>query len=157
MKEIIVVVIKSMLIFVSIAIGCAAGCAVLISLHQCHRESMRAEALPITMAQAAPIIEAIERYCKEHDTPPPDLNVLIPHYLRQLPEAGPIAEDGWHYSPQTYEDSGGWTLLVRVRDEYSPNLVGFGDSFVYHSSGNYPRGAYGGMLMPFGRWGYYVE
>jgi hypothetical protein len=35
--------------------------------------------------------------------------------------------------------------------------LGFGDTFEYRPSGNYPREAYGGILMRIGEWAYYVE
>ena len=57
------------------------------------------------------------------------------------------------------ESFGGWELYIKVRDEYSPNFLGFGDTFVFHPNGEYSHEAYGGILMTFdnGEWGYYVE
>jgi hypothetical protein len=121
---------------------------------------MRDAALPVTMKHAAPIITAIKRYSQEHGRPPDGLDSLTPGYLSQLPDAGPVAEDGWHYSTDVDEDAGGWTLLVWVRHEYSPNIFGFGDCFVFRPSGTCPEAGYNGMLLrssSTGGWGYYVE
>jgi hypothetical protein len=35
--------------------------------------------------------------------------------------------------------------------------MGFGNRFVYHPNGEYPRYGYGGVLVRFRDWGYYVE
>ena len=135
-----------------------------------HREQMRARDLPITIKNAEPIIMAIKRYEKEKGKPPPSLESLIPYYIERIPDAGPVAKNGWHY--QTDEDTTkqkagatvsvdkiaeGWALFVWVRDEFSPNVWGFGDVFVYHPSGKYANQDYGGGLVPFRNWGYYIE
>jgi hypothetical protein len=127
------------------------------SWQQSKRQQMRATDLPITIRQAQPIIRAIGQYRKEHHALPQSLSALVPKYLRQLPNAGPAARDGWRYQPGTKQSAGEWALSIRVRDEYSPNLAGFGDTFAFHPSGRYPRVAYGGGLVPFGKWGYYIE
>jgi hypothetical protein len=128
-----------------------------LSQRQNKREQMRATALPVTIKQAQPIIRAIKRYRREKRTFPPSLRALVPTYIGQIPAAGPVAKDGWHYRVTPDWQSGGWSLGVRVRDEYSPNIVGFGDTFVFHPSSTYPNLAYGGALIPLDRWGYYVE
>lgn len=124
---------------------------------QGHRARMRARALPVTMQRAIPVIRAIERYTGDRGAPPAGLPALVPEYLAGLPPPGPVAEGGWRYERTGNGVAGGWTLYVTVRDEYSPNLLGFGDRFVYHPSNRYPRSGYGGILVRFGRWGYYVE
>lgn len=122
-----------------------------------HRENMRATALPITISRSIPIIEAIRTFQRKTGKLPETLDALVPTYLARLPDAGPAAKDGWRFDVDDYGNSGGWALYIRVRDEYSPNIMGFGDTFVYHPSGQYPIAGYGGMLVRFGGWGYYVE
>lgn len=153
-------------IVVVLALGaCVAfiiGGVVCMHLRSYSRQRMQDEALSETMRQSAPIVAAIQRFIMDHGEPPDTLDDLNPNYLRQLPYAGPFAENGWHYySTDVDENAGGWSLLVSVREEYSPNVFGSGDRFVFHPSGNYPREGYGGMLLSTpsaGRkWGYYVE
>ena len=135
---------------------CAAGVLGGCSLEQGKRERRRAADVPVTVKLAAPIITAIEKYAQASGAPPTRLDALVPKYLIRLPDAGLVARDGWHFEPSS--PWGGWTLFVLVRDDYSPNLfLGFGDTFAYHSSGQYPDHAYGGVLKRFGSWGYYVE
>ena len=119
--------------------------------------AMRDKDLPVTVKQAAPIIAAIERYIEDHRKPPESLASLMPKDLPQLPDAGPVAENGWHYSTDVDEDAGGWTLLIWVRREYSDGP--FTDRFVFRPSGNYPTDGYGGSLLAesSGEWAYYVE
>jgi hypothetical protein len=121
------------------------------------REALRARDLPVTVTRAAPIIAAIKRFERDHRKPPATLQALIPRYLNRLPGPGPVAEKGWNYEAGDPGDSGGWSLSVDVRDKYSPNIFGFGDTFVYRPSEEYPNLGYGGGLRKFGRWGYYVE
>jgi hypothetical protein len=135
---------------------CMACLPVYLFWRQKHRDQMRDIALPVTIKQAEPIVDAIQRYSKEQGSPPPSLEALTPRYLQTLPAAGPIAVNGWHYRKEE-PDAGGWSLLVWVREEYSPNLFGFGDRFVFRSGGRYPTYAYGGVLVPYGKWGYYIE
>lgn len=147
-------------VWIACAIGGIRGC-VYLRERNANRQAMRDAELPVTIKQAAPIVAAIERYVQDHGKPPDTLNSLIPEYLSQLPDAGPVAEDGWHYSTDVDGDAGGWTLLIWVRDDYSPNIVGFGDRFVFRPSGNYPQSGYEGVLLPSSSssegWGYYVE
>ena len=148
---------KTIAVVLVALILCIAGFLGYIQWRYAHRERMRSEALPVTVSQAAPVIEAILQYSRDHGAPPPSLEAVVPRYLKQLPDAGPIAENGWHYTMEEDADAGGWSLLVWVRDEYSPNVLGFGDRFVFRPSGKYPKYAYGGVLVLFGRWGYYIE
>ena len=129
-----------------------------LSWQQSKRAQMRARDLPKTIQQLQPLIRAIERYEQDHGKPPTSTVQLAPKYLQQLPYAGPVAKGGWTYGLSDPKKTGGWTLSVRVRDEYSPNLfMGFGDTFVFQPNGKYPQSAHGGKLLPFGKWGYYVE
>jgi hypothetical protein len=145
----------AVVLLVLVLAGSAASFA--LAQRQKRREQMRVTALPITVKQAQPLIGAIERYRKENSALPKSLSILAPKYIRQIPSAGPAAKGGWHYQVTTDWQSGGWSLSIKVRDEYSPNVMGFGDTFVFHPSGKYPDAAYGGGLRIFGKWGYYVE
>jgi hypothetical protein len=48
-------------------------------------------------------------------------------------------------------------LFVEVRDEFSPNVLGFGDRFVFIPATNTLGRITAAFLERFGRWGYYVE
>lgn len=122
-----------------------------------HRTALRTRDIPVTRCRAVPLIRAIERYRTHHGSPPASLQVLVPSYLSRLPDPGPLARDGWHYRPGNDAGSGEWALWVVVREEYSPNIMGFGDALVYHPSGQYPRAGYRGIRAWVDRWAYYVE
>ncbi len=126
--------------------------------HNARVQQSRSAALLTTMRHAAPLIKAIEQYTADHGEPPSDLDHLLPRYLSSLPDAGPLAKDGWRYSAgESAPEGAEWSLWVVVRHEYSPRLWSFGDVFAYHPTGEYPRAAYGGILDRAGRWGYYYE
>lgn len=155
------VAIAILLLIAGVPLG---GVPLWILWQQRHREQMRSVVLPVTMRQAEPIVTAIHHYVQQHHVPPSTLEALVPRYLTRLPDAGPAALDGWHYTVTSPEITahwavGDWTLSVQVRQQYSPNIVfGFGDTFVLHSSGQYPQTGYGGGLWKqIGKWGYYVE
>jgi hypothetical protein len=125
--------------------------------HHTRVERVRPPALRETMQRARPIIGAIHAYTKKHGRPPDQLDALVPTYLRRLPDTGRLASNGWEYTTDGRREAGAWSLFVEVRDEFSPNVRGFGDRFVFHPSGKYAHSDYGGILERFGRWGYYVE
>jgi hypothetical protein len=119
---------------------------------------VRPRAMQESMQQGEPIIAAIKKYTKAHGKPPPNLNTLIPRYLKSLPAAGPMAKDGWHYEVSEEPFKGGWALHVKVPKSMSDNgWLSFGDVFVYHPSERYERYGYGGVLVRNGKWGYYYE
>jgi hypothetical protein len=123
-----------------------------------HAAQLRARDLPITLRQAQPLLDAIQAYRHDHSQPPAALSDLLPHYLPSIPSPGPAADGGWHYERTERSDCGGWFLAIRVRDEYSPQPVGFGDTFVYHPSHRYPDAAHGGGLtQQLQGWAYYLE
>lgn len=119
---------------------------------------VRPRAMQVTMQQGEPLIAAIKNYTKADGKPPPDLNTLIPRYLQTLPDAGPMAKDGWHYKVSEETFKGGWALYVKVPQSMSDNSwLSFGDYFVYHPSEHYEKYGYGGGLVRIGTWGYYYE
>jgi hypothetical protein len=150
---------------VQVVLGAALGLALLIGgglawlrWQGATRAALRARDLPVTVARAGPIVDAIGRYAKRYGAPPRALADLVPHHLPRLPNPGPIARGDWDYRCDAGTDVGGWALRIWVKETYSPNLfMGFGDVFAYHPSGRYPTHAYGGVLVRYGKWGYYVE
>ena len=111
-------------------------------------EQKRQPGMREVVANAQPVIAAIRAYEKQQKKPPETLEVLN----SPLPKPGPMAKHDWEYSREAAQ----WTLAISVNREYTPNL-GFGDTFVYRSDGQYEREAYGGILERFGEWGYYWE
>jgi hypothetical protein len=124
--------------------SCASGFA----LYRNHYEGKRQAGMRDVVVNAQPVLAAIRAYEKQHKKPPETLEAL----KNPLSSPGPMAEKGWEYS--VFDRL--WTLKVSVKKNYTPNL-GFGDTFVYHSDGQYERAAYGGILERFGEWGYYWE
>jgi hypothetical protein len=126
---------------------------------QYKRDRMRHIALPVTIKNGEQLERAIKSYDLKNGSPPEKLSLLLPQYIQKIPGAGAAAKDGWHYKIHSDGKFGGWELYIKVRDEYSPNWLGFGDAFVFHPNGEYSQKGYGGVLMTFadGKWGYYVE
>ncbi len=58
------------------------------------------------------IIAALDRYCSDHESPPPNLQVLVPEYLENSPSF-----KGCHYNYIPYPETGGWVILVLDRFE----------------------------------------
>jgi hypothetical protein len=148
---------KNLLLSVLALLCCAGLAREGFAGRQRHRADLRSRDVPITTARAGPLIAAIDRYRERNGRPPADLQALVPSYIPRIPDPGPLAIDGWHYRPGNDEGSGGWALWVFVREEYSPNVWGFGDALVYHPSGQYPRAAYRGIRAWVDEWAYYVE
>lgn len=147
---------REYLIVAALAVVVFGGLTAGYAKERSQRQAARNAALTATVAAAGPLITAIEAHRAKTGAPPPSLAALVPGYLASVPGAGPAAKGGWQYEvdPATRE----WSLRIEVRGELSPNLwLGFGDTFEYRSSGKYPREAYGGILMSYGKWGYYVE
>ncbi len=145
------------LVLLAGCIACILSIPLVFAARQKHRNAMREKAMAVTMKQAEPLIEAINRYRKDHGKPPVSLHALIPRYLTIIPEPGALALNGWHYRANEDAAPGDWEMFVCVRGEYSPNTLGFGDRFVFLPDGNYPRLGYGGVLERVGKWGYYIE
>lgn len=151
-------VVKSIALAGAIVLALLGGFVGWVEWQRAQRAAMRARDLPVTVRASAPIIAAIERHARERGTPPESLQVLVPRYLKSVPPPGPVADSGWMYAVDGGRTHENWRLWVEVRDEYSPNiLMGFGDAFVFHPSGQYLRSDYRGILVRVGAWGYYVE
>jgi hypothetical protein len=127
----------------------------------------RAE-LEFTMRQARPIIKAIKSYVADQKTAPKSLQALMPKYLKLLPKPGSASHGSWHLGPYDQEYgsdprstlSGGWSLGIAMRQDFCPKhpgLMSFGDYFVYHPSGQYPKYGYRGVMERIGDWAYYHE
>jgi hypothetical protein len=112
-------------------------------------EQRRQTGMHEVVKNAQPVIAAIRAYEKQHGKPPESLEVLH----KTIPSPGPMAKYGWSYEA----DKGVWTLAVSVNPAYTTKFFLSGDTFVYHSDGQYKREAYGGILERFGAWGYYWE
>ncbi len=125
--------------------SCASG----FSLRRTHYEQKRQGGMREVVANAQPVIAAIRTYEKQHSKPPESLEAL----KQPFSSPGMMAKRGWRY---TLLDKDRWALSVSVKNDYTPN-IGFGDTFVYRSNGQYERAAYGGILERFGEWGYYWE
>jgi hypothetical protein len=127
------------------------------TLHKRKALQLRPKALQITQNRAAPIIQALYAYTSDYERPPEKLERLRPKYIKRIPDPGPLAYNGWHYRTTSDGFTGGWALYVFVEKRYAPHWLSFGDVYVYHPSNRYRREAYGGILEPMGRWGYYNE
>lgn len=107
-----------------------------------------------TMRDAAPIIAAIRKYEKDYGRTPGRLQELVPRYLSAVPSPSKVSRSiNWEY---VRGNTGKWTLGVRVSRYFCSRCVGsYGDTFAYHSSGNYSEMDYGGALEKVDNWGYF--
>jgi hypothetical protein len=120
---------------------------------------LRMAELALTQQRAAAVITALRRYSARTGGPPVSLSALTPRQLPALPDPGRASRGGWFYQSQAEgQPLGVWAIGVPLRKDFCPRCgFSFGDYFVYHSNGRYPRAAYGGILEPIGGWGYYHE
>ena len=110
---------------------------------------------------AAPLITSIRAFSIKNGRPPATL-AAIP---APPPPPTAVAETpAWSYGvpgqvggpPTTPSDR--WALGFRVKRDFCTRCgLSFGDTFVYHSDGVYPKHLYGGVLERVGAWGYYHE
>lgn len=113
------------------------------------RQERRVQAIHLTLQRAAPLLQAIQRYQRDQGRLPAHLHVLVPKYLAQLPEPGPLSDTlDWGYETLTRER---WLLDLAV----SPALaMGEGDRFLYYSDGTYHEDAEYLITEHFGSWLY---
>jgi hypothetical protein len=135
------------------------GCAYVQRQREAAWKNERLPELRRTIRDAAPIIAAIRKHEKDHGKPPEKLQELVPRYLSAVPRPGEIARSiNWDYESENPLHGERWQLGVPVRRDFCPRCgYSFGDMFVYHPSGKYPRAAYGGILEKVDDWGYYHE
>lgn len=101
---------------------------------------------------AQPLVEAIAQHQKETGTLPDKVQDLVPQWLDRVPRppgGRPIE------LTQKPDDEYGQPWRIQIDAGKTPGS--FGDSFVFHPTGDYPRSGYGGLLVKMGDWGYYYE
>lgn len=113
------------------------------------RQELRVQAIHLTLHRAAPLLQAIQRYQRDQGRLPTHLHALVPKYLAQLPEPGPLSETlGWGYQSLTRER---WLLDLSVNPALA---IGEGDRFLYYSDGNYYQDDEYMITEHFGSWLY---
>ena len=122
----------------------------------------RLNQLESVAATAQPAIKAIRAYEAQRGSPPTSLAAIAT--TLPPPSAEVAMKPTWGFgAPGTIRTfptapSDNWALGIDVRSDFCPRCgVSFGDTFVYHSDGNYPKYLYGGVLERVGDWGYYHE
>jgi hypothetical protein len=84
------------------------------------------------IANAAPIIRAIEAYVSDVGDPPDDLSDLVPKYLAAIPSTGVDAYPAYSYVRRE-DNPKNWILSVHV-----PSIGLSLKNMSYSSSGRYP-------------------
>jgi hypothetical protein len=102
------------------------------------------------------LIDAIEKYDRDHSNPPKSLNDLVPDYIPAVPSTGMMAYPEYQYhtgdEAREYYSGNPWALSV-----FTPSgFINF-DIMLYLPNKNYPRHGYGGTLQPIGDWAYVHE
>ncbi|MFH0794928.1 MAG: hypothetical protein V2A74_12955, partial [bacterium] len=116
---------------------------------------MRIQAFQKLAERSQPLVEAIDRYDKDHSQPPQTLKDLVPQYLPEIPKTGMAGYPEFEYyagaKAKNYHDNP-WVLVV-------PTPLGFlnWDNFMYFPKQNYPEEGYGGVLERVGDWAYVHE
>ncbi len=119
-------------------------------------QSIRMNGMKSFTQRSKPLIAAIRQYEKDHGTPPPSLESLVPKYLSGVPWTGMMAYPEYKYhtggtTPATYGGNQ-WVLIVHT----SSGPVNF-DEMLYFPNKIYPKHGYGGGLQPVGDWAYVHE
>jgi len=117
---------------------------------------MRMAAWPSFTQRSQLLIDAIEAFERENDSPPASLNDLIPDYLNAVPSTGMNAYPNFEYQTGTETQklyyNNPWVLSV-----FTPSgLINF-DMMLYFPKQNYPTLDYGGRLERIGHWAYVHE
>lgn len=114
----------------------------------------RSKAFERLAVRSVPLVESIHGYEREHGTPPPSLEALVPQYFDAVPSTGIGAYPDYVYliGDDAQSRSGcEWMLEV-------PAYVILGwDTFLYFPSGEYPERGFGGWLERMGDWAYVHE
>src|SRR5262245_23042293 len=99
-------------------------------------ESIRRAGLERIMANAQPVIEAIERYRNDTGEYPKSLTDLTPKYLAALPPTGNTIFSQFGYRPQGYD----WIRQVPNYELFVRTPIGAlnWDEFVYRPAHDYP-------------------
>jgi hypothetical protein len=74
------------------------------------REEARIAGLRHAARAGAPLVEAIQRYQRDHGKPPEDLKALVPEYIPAIPRTGIWISPNYRYS--RYKDPQAWELGV---------------------------------------------
>ena len=114
-------------------------------------------------ARARPLVDALERFRRDHGRYPASLAVLAPDYLRRLPSTGMLGSPDFRYAradPQDHTGRGGWLAEQHAGYDLSVScswgFVNF-DSMHYWPSGKYPERAWGGVTEKVDGWVYVHE
>lgn len=101
---------------------------------------------------AKPLVEAIARHQEETGTVPEKVEDLVPRWLDRVPR--PPGGRTINLI-QVIDDEYGQPWRIQIDAGKTPGS--FGDSFVFHPKGDYPKKGYGGVFVRTGEWGYYYE
>ena len=104
--------------------------------------------------RSQPLIEAIDRFEREHGEPPASLEALVPAYLSSVPGTGMAAYPAYRYRvgqrAERFGDNA-WALEV-----FTPSGILNFDSFVYYPNQNYQNSCMG-WVERVGDWAYLHE
>lgn len=104
---------------------------------------------------AAPLVDAIDRYTRDHGAPPDHLEALVPRYLSAVPWTGLVAFRSFEYDvcePRRCAGDTPWELRVLV----SRGMINW-DVLVYWPTHEYPEQMHGGVVQRMGDWAYVHE
>jgi hypothetical protein len=143
-KQAVIYLAASMLLIVS----CGGG--IILGLH-IHMAGIRSWA-----TKARPLILAIHKYEREHSTPPPNLESLVPNYLPEIPTTGMAAYPvfSFHTGDDAQQEyfNNPWAVSILTPTSF----LNF-DELLYFPQQNYPEVGYGGWLERIGNWAYVHE
>ena len=115
--------------------------------------AIRNAAMADLAARSHPLIQAINDYSRDHESPPASLGDLVPRYLAQRPSTALAAYPEYRYERNPQQHFGNaWALWV----ETPSGGINF-DRFIYLPDQNYPAVAYGGTLERIDDWAYVHE
>ena len=115
-------------------------------------DHVRIAAFADLSARSAPLIEAVTAFETRFGHPPPDLESLVPSFVKTLPATGMSAYP-------TYEYVTGEAALEQFADRWAlyidaPNGRVASDLLYYIPNERYPEYISRGLVEPVGRWAY---
>jgi hypothetical protein len=113
---------------------------------------LRMYAFELAAARAAPLVDAIEAYERQHGAPPEQLSLLVPTFLQSLPDGLPQIEIAIGDTARKRYLGNSWALAAAV-----PRGFLNWDEFIYLPNQNYPSSDLGGTIERLGSWGYVHE
>ena len=117
---------------------------------------MRRAGLHQAATRARPLIVAIEKFQRDKQRAPRDLQELIPVYLAEIPATGMSAYPQFRYENREQSGKNARFQSYQLQVATSVGFINW-DTFNYWPEADYPAQMYGGRVERIGAWAYVHE